>query len=153
MDLEIRKGEFVGLVGPNGSGKTTLLLTILGLLEPVPNTGGIVRVYGKERFSNSDHGRIGWVPQAASNLSSNIRITVRELVRLGTLNSSNMFDWSDNGRREKVDKAIKMAGLQDVENTDIGRLSGGQRQRTVIARALATEADFILLDELSLIHI
>ena len=58
-----------------------------------------------------------------------------------------MFDWSDNGRREKVDKAIKMAGLQDVENTDIGRLSGGQRQRAVIARALATEADFILLDE------
>ncbi|GIS48317.1 MAG: hypothetical protein Ct9H90mP21_2240 [Methanobacteriota archaeon] len=48
VNLDIRKGEFVGLVGPNGSGKTTLLLTILGLLEPVPNTGGTVRVYGNE---------------------------------------------------------------------------------------------------------
>ena len=92
VDLEIREGEFVGLVGPNGSGKTTLLLTILGLLQPVPIMGGNVRVYGKEGFSKNDLGRIGWVPQAAANLPRHIRITVRELVRLGTLNMNNMFN-------------------------------------------------------------
>lgn len=144
IDLTVRKGEFVGIVGPNGSGKTTFLLAILGILKP---QRGTVLIYKSPPMSRRLHKRIGWVSQAAANLPRDIRITVRELVRLGTLNSSNMFDWSDNGRREKVDKAIKLAGLQDVENTDIGRLSGGQRQRAVIARALATEADFILLDE------
>ena len=144
IDLTVRKGEFVGIVGPNGSGKTTFLLAILGILKP---QRGTVLIYKSPPMSRTLHKRIGWVSQAAANLPRDIRITVRELVRLGTLNSSNMFDWSDNGRREKVDKAIKMADLQDVENTDIGRLSGGQRQRAVIARALATEADFILLDE------
>jgi zinc transport system ATP-binding protein len=144
IDLTVRKGEFVGIVGPNGSGKSTFLLAILGILKP--HTGGIL-IYNSLPMSRKLHKRIGWVSQAASNLPRDIRITVRELVRLGTLNSSNMFDWSDNGRREKVDEAIKMTGLKDVENTDIGSLSGGQRQRAVIARALATEADFILLDE------
>ena len=147
VDLEIRKGEFVGLVGPNGSGKTTLLLTILGLLEPVPNTGGIVRVFGKERFSGSDYGRIGWVPQAASNLSSNIRITVRELVRLGTLNPQNMFIMGNSERNARVNRALEMVGIVDKADTDVRRLSGGQLQRSVIARALASEADFLLLDE------
>ena len=60
VNLDVRKGEFVGLVGPNGSGKTTLLLTILGLLEPVPNTGSRIRLFGNEGFSKSDYGRIGW---------------------------------------------------------------------------------------------
>ncbi len=147
VNLDISEGEFVGLVGPNGSGKTTLLLTILGLLNPVPIMGGKVRVYGKEGFSKSDLGRIGWVPQAAANLPRHIRITVRELVRLGTLNLQNMFKISDSGRSERVDRALEMVGLVDEADTDVSKLSGGQLQRSVIARALASEADFLLLDE------
>ena len=147
VNLEIREGEFVGLVGPNGSGKTTLLLTILGLLDPVPIMGGNVRVYGKSGFSKTDLGRIGWVPQAAANLPRHIRITVRELVRLGTLNVQNMFKLGDSSRRASVDRSLKMVGLLDEADTDVSQLSGGQLQRTVIARALASEADFLLLDE------
>ena len=144
ISLTVSEGEFVGVVGPNGSGKSTLMLTILGILKP---SRGSIEIYGNPPLSRNLHRRIGWVSQAASNLPKEVRLTVRELVRLGTVNSGNMFDLSDNGRRDRVDNAIIMTGLEDVENIDISRLSGGQRQRAVIARALATEADFILLDE------
>ena len=144
VSLTINEGEFVGIVGPNGSGKSTLMLAILGILKP---SRGSIEIYGNPPLSRKLHRRIGWVSQAAANLPKDVRLTVRELVRLGTVNSGNMFDLRDNGRRERVDNAISMTGLEDVEDIDISRLSGGQRQRAVIARALATEADFILLDE------
>ncbi len=145
IDLTVHKGEFIGLVGPNGSGKSTLLLSLLGVLKPHK---GSISIYGNKPNSRNFFGRIGWVSQAASNLPSQVRLTVRELVRLGTLNNSNLFSWvADNGRSEKVTRAIRMVGLEDVEHVDVSRLSGGQRQRAVIARALATEAEFLLLDE------
>lgn len=144
IDLTIMKGEFVGIVGPNGSGKSTFLMAILGVLK---SQSGTVEIYGQPPMSRKLHGRIGWVSQAASNLPRHVRITVRELVQLGTLNSSNMFSLMNNKRRERVSNAIEMVGLQGVEDIDISRLSGGQRQRAVIARALASEAEFILLDE------
>ena len=144
INLTIDKGEFVGLVGPNGSGKSTLLLGILGILKA---QRGSVGIYGHAPLSRNLHGKVGWVSQAAANLPRDIRITVRELVQLGTLNSKNMFFWNDPDRRERVNRAIKMVDLEDVQNVDVGRLSGGQRQRAVIARALASEAEFILLDE------
>ena len=142
IDLSIIKGEFVGIVGPNGSGKTTLLLSILGILQP---ESGQIKIHGSKPMSKNLDGKISWVSQAASNLPSDLRMTVRELVGLGTLNRSNMFSL----RRDKqsVDQAIEMVGLKDVENTDIGRLSGGQRQRAVIGRALASKSEFIILDE------
>lgn len=144
IDLKINKGEFVGLVGPNGSGKSTLLLAILGVLK---SKTGTVSIYGHPPMSRKLNGKIGWVSQAASNLPRDIRITVRELVQLGTRNASNMFFWANSKQKELVDKAIEMVGLTDVQTTDIARLSGGQRQRTVIARALASDAEFIVFDE------
>ena len=142
IDLKIGKGEFVGLVGPNGSGKTTLLLSILGILN---KNSGEISILGHSPMSRELDGKISWVSQAASNLPSNLRITVRELVKLGAINSRNMLSRRSNSG--VVDKAIEMVDLNDVEHTDVGRLSGGQRQRAVIARALASEADFIILDE------
>jgi len=145
INITVRNGEFVGIVGPNGSGKSTLLLSILGVLK---SQNGSIEIYGHPPMSRHLYEKIGWVSQAAANLPSEIRITVRELVQLGTVKLSNMFFETDKiGRRERVNNAIKMVGLEDVEHENIGRLSGGQRQRAVIARALATEAELILLDE------
>ena len=144
VDLTVLKGEFIGLVGPNGSGKSTLLLSILGVLKP--HTGSI-SIYGNVPNPRNFFGRIGWVSQAASYLPQQVKLSVRELVMLGTINSENLFSWFVSGRKERVSEAIKMVGLEDVENMDVSRLSGGQRQRAVIARALVTEAEFLLLDE------
>ena len=144
IDFTINRGDFVGIVGPNGSGKSTLLLTILGLLKPAT---GKVGIYGAPPQSRELFGRIGWVSQAASNLPKHVRITVRELVELGTLNAKNMFSFENQKRRASVKKAVEMVGLQEAIDVDVSRLSGGQRQRAVIARALASESEFILLDE------
>ena len=145
VNLTVNSGEFVGIVGPNGSGKSTLLLTILGVLQ---SQKGTVEIYGKSTPTREVYEKISWVSQAAANLPKEIRITVRELVQLGTVKLSNLLFETDKQRRKKlVDNAIKIVGLESVQNVSVGRLSGGQRQRAVIARALATDAEFILLDE------
>ena len=142
--LTVDEGEFLGIVGPNGSGKSTFLLAVLGLLK---SNSGTIRIYGHPPMSSMIRQKIGWVSQAASYLPKNVRLTVRELVNLGTLHSGNLYDFGSQSRRNKTTQAIRMTGLEHVQNIDVGRLSGGQRQRAVIARALATEADLILLDE------
>lgn len=144
INLRILKGEFVGLVGPNGSGKSTLLLSILDLLNI--QTGSI-KILGHNPQSKRLHGKIGWVSQAASNLPRDIKITVQELVQLGTVTGKNMLKLYDKSRAKLVEEAIRMVDLQAVRDVDVSRLSGGQRQRAVIARALASDAEFIILDE------
>ena len=174
VNLDIHEGDFVGLSGPNGSGKSTLLMTIIGELEPA---GGSVKVYGAAPGSKASQGRIAWVSQAAAQLPTNLRISVRELVALGAMKPRNvspfanspLLDFIDTvllgslsyfvigalglvgiGRqeqRERVEKAIQLVGLEDVAERDVNRLSGGQKQRAVVARGLATEADVLILDE------
>ncbi len=144
VSLDIKQGEFIGIVGPNGSGKSTLLLSILGVLK---SQKGTVKIYDYPPMSRGLNGKIGWVSQAASNLPKEIRITVEELVKLGTFNAKNMLQRMSKIRSKMADDAIEMVGLQDQKNTDVSKLSGGQRQRAVIARALASNADFLLLDE------
>ena len=141
INLNINRGEFVGVVGPNGSGKSTLLLAIVGALKL---NSGSIRIYGHPPLSGQLMGRIGWVSQAASHLPKHVRISVRELVSLGTLSPKTAFFLTD---QERVRKAIQMVDLEDVQDVDVSRLSGGQRQRAVIARALASESEFILMDE------
>ena len=126
INLEIKTGEFVGLVGPNGSGKSTLMLSILGILKA---QNGSVMIYGSPPMSRNQIGKIGWVSQAAANLKKEVRITVEELVRLGTINAKNMFFQSRKEQRAAVKKAIEMVGMEGFSTTDVSRLSGGQRQR------------------------
>ena len=143
INLTITCGEFVGIVGPNGGGKSTLMLTILGILKP---RTGSVKIYDLSPMSKQTLGKVGWVPQAATNLPQNLQITVKEFIQLGTLNPKSLFQLR-NKEREKVQKIIETIGLDDYANTRISNLSGGQKQRAAIGKALASDADLLLMDE------
>tara|TARA_B100000287_G_C20617198_1_gene774471 strand:+ start:483 stop:1316 length:834 start_codon:yes stop_codon:yes gene_type:complete len=143
INFSVSCGEFIGIVGPNGGGKSTLLLTILGILK---SKSGTIEIYDDLPLSKNVIGKLGWVPQTASNLPSNVRITVRELIQLGTLKRNSFFQLRRKNR-EIADKIIRNLGLEEVANTRISRLSGGQRQRAVIGKALASEADILIMDE------
>ena len=143
INLTITCGEFVGIVGPNGGGKSTLMLTILGILKP---RTGSVKIYDLAPMSKQTLGKVGWVPQAATNLPQNLQITVKEFIQLGTLNPKSLFQLT-NKEREKVQKIIETIGLDEYANTRMANLSGGQKQRAAIGKALASDADLLLMDE------
>ena len=129
INLSVNCGEFVGIVGPNGAGKTTLILTILGILKPRK---------GHVSLSKAISGKVGWVPQAATSLPKNMKITVREFIQLGTLDSATWFlPFGTKYDKQNVSKIIETVGLTDYAETRIANLSGGQRQRAAIGKALA----------------
>ena len=139
INLSVNCGEFVGIVGPNGAGKTTLILTILGILKPRK---------GHVSLSKAISGKVGWVPQAATSLPKNMKITVREFIQLGTLDSATWFlPFGTKYDKQNVSKIIETVGLTDYAETRIANLSGGQRQRAAIGKALASKADLLLMDE------
>lgn len=144
VNMQVKHGEFVGIVGPNGSGKTSLLMAILGILK---SSNGTVKIYGIPNSQNRFKSRVAWVSQTAINMPSSSKITVRELISLGTVRLRNMIFPLDKKRIDRVETAIELVGLSDVADKNISQLSGGQKQRAVIGKALASNADFLLLDE------
>lgn len=132
INLEIERGEFLGLIGPNGSGKTTLLKIMLGLLTPQK---GSVQLFGTPMAKFKDWTKIGYVPQRASLSNSQFPISVEEVVAMS------------GASQEKVTEALAEVGLTDKRSVLLRELSGGQQQRVFIARALASNPELLLLDE------
>ncbi len=144
VNLQIKEGEFVGIVGPNGGGKSTLLLTILGILSPAK---GDVKVFGHNPKFVNFNGKVGWVSQDAASIPTKMRMTVRELISLGTISPKDMFSFRRRKDSPAVENALKLVALEHLAEMDIGRLSGGERQRAVIGRALASNAELLIFDE------
>lgn len=144
VNLEIHKGEFVGIVGPNGGGKTTLLMTILGILN---STKGKIEVFGVNPYPTNFRGEVGWVSQTAANIPTKMRMTVRELISMGTVSRIELFPSRSKKKRERIEKAMELTGISHLADKDIARLSGGERQRAVIGRALASDAEVLIFDE------
>jgi zinc transport system ATP-binding protein len=144
VDLTIGRGEFLGLIGPNGSGKSTLLKMVLGLLRP---TTGAVRLFGQPAAQCGERWRIGYVPQRLSTFDAQFPATVAEVVgmgrfaRLGPLRRPRATDHA------AVERALAAVNMTPLRDRRIGKLSIGQQQRAFIARALATEAELLILDE------
>jgi len=144
-DLTVRAGEVVAVLGPNGSGKSTLVRGLLGLNDRL---GGEVRLFGTARESFHDHGRLGYVPQRHT-LSASVRATVEEIVAVGRLSHQRWW-WPVRRAahdQEVIARALEVVGLSDRADADVSTLSGGQQRRVLIARALASEPDVLLMDE------
>ncbi|MBC2703763.1 ABC transporter ATP-binding protein [Desulfobacula sp.] len=139
VDLVIKKGEFASIVGPNGGGKTTLLKLILGLIKP---DRGVIRVFGKS--PDKVRQQMGYMPQYA-HLDMDFPATVMDVVLMGRLAKSNL--WFSKKDKVEVLTAIDEVGMTAFVNTEFNELSGGQKQRILIARALCSSPDILLLDE------
>ncbi len=132
LDLTIRPGELVALLGANGAGKTTAVRLLLGLARP---TSGEVRVFGGDPRNASTRKRIGAVLQSA-RVPETIR--VREHIHLFS---------SDYPNPMRMDDVIAAAGLQGIERKKFGELSGGQQKRVLFALGICGNPDLLVLDE------
>ena len=138
-DFHVHKGEFVALVGQNGAGKTTVLKLILGLERP---SEGSIELFGAP--APRERNRIGYVPQHA-NYDSTFPVSVREVVRMGRLHPlSRKFSPRDAAA---VDDAMARADISELADRPYPALSGGQRRRVLVARALASNPELLILDE------
>lgn len=136
----LARGERVAVVGPNGAGKSTVLKAIAGILPP---TAGSVDVYGAVA---GGHICIGYVPQR-SQVDWNFPVTVAEVVMMGRVARMGLFRQPGRHDRRLVAESLAQVGMTDLAGRQIGELSGGQQQRAFIARALAQEAELLLMDE------
>ncbi len=138
--FHLHAGERIAVVGPNGAGKSTLFKAVAGVLMP---SGGQINVYGS---GPKAHVCIGYVPQR-SQVDWSFPVSVGDVVMMGRIAKLGLFGWPRKRDWELVHAALKMVDLDDLSRRQIGQLSGGQQQRMFIARALAQEAELMLMDE------
>lgn len=132
VNINIGKGEFVGLVGHNGTGKSTLLKIILGVLTPQKGT---VNLFGIPVNKFKDWHKIGYIPQKAGLAVSHVPITVEEVVKMEKADDAS------------VDEALISVNMLSFKKKLLRELSGGQQQRVFIARALVKKPELLILDE------
>lgn len=141
LSFTLQPGECVALVGPNGAGKSTLLRAIAGLL---PLTEGAIAVHGQN--GRRSHIPVGHVPQR-NTIDWHFPVSVRDVVLMGRTRHSRWLPWWPRRERERVEALLRRLGLEALADRPLGELSAGQQQRAFIARALAQEAEVLLLDE------
>ncbi|MFZ4426830.1 MAG: LPS export ABC transporter ATP-binding protein [Saprospiraceae bacterium] len=139
--IEVHQGEIVGLLGPNGAGKTTTFYMVVGFIRPVSGKVflGDEEITGLPMYKRARSG-IGYLPQEPSVFRKlSVEDNIRAILEMTTLEKE--------AQKEKLEALIEEFGLVKVRKSRGDTLSGGERRRTEIARALASDPKFILLDE------
>ena len=140
ISFALSRGDSVAVVGPNGAGKSTLFRAIAGILQL---ESGAIRVYG----STPDiHTCIAYVPQA-NIVDWSFPVTVFDVVMMGRTRKIGMFRRPSRADRSFVYQCLEMVNMEELAQRQIGELSGGQKQRVFLARALAQDAEIVLMDE------
>ncbi|MFN8457741.1 MAG: metal ABC transporter ATP-binding protein [Anaerolineae bacterium] len=140
ISFTLHRGERVALVGPNGAGKSTLFNVISGVLTPWQ---GQVKVSGSQP---GQHICIAYVPQR-SHVDWKFPVNVADVVMMGRVSKMGLFRWPSHKDWQIAHSALELVGMEHLAKRQIGELSGGQQQRVFIARALAQEAELMLMDE------
>lgn len=140
LSFRLEAGEQIAVVGPNGAGKSTLFKLIVGELRP---TSGELKIYGSKP---AQHLCVAYVPQR-KNIDWNFPASVRDVVMMGRTGKIGLFRWPRRHDRAIVQASMERVNVAHLADRQIGELSGGQQQRVFIARALAQEAELLLLDE------
>jgi len=140
INFHLHESERVAVVGPNGAGKSTLFKVVSGVLPP---TSGEVNIFGSRPLG---HVCIAYIPQR-SLVDWNFPVTVADVVMMGRSAKLGPLNWPHKKDWEYVHHSLEMVELSDLASRQIGQLSGGQQQRMFIARALAQEAELMLMDE------
>ncbi|MDE6648473.1 MAG: metal ABC transporter ATP-binding protein [Muribaculaceae bacterium] len=139
VSLSVDKGDFMAITGPNGGGKTTLLRVMLRLLRP---NSGSVTYYADG--AEAKRLRIGYLPQK-SNIDTRFPITVEEAIKSGQIKG--IFKRRTSKDDDDFHRVAGMCGVSEYLDSTVGALSGGQLQRTLLARALVSNPEVIVLDE------
>jgi zinc transport system ATP-binding protein len=139
--FSVEKGEYIGLIGPNGGGKTTLLQLLMGFLTP---TEGIIRVFDQTPLQSRQ--KIAYVPQAM-RFDREFPISVLEVVLSGRLSHLTWYGKYPKADLEAAEEALRLVNMLEFAHRAIGKLSGGQIQRALIARAIVSHPELLLLDE------
>ena len=142
--LDIRHGEFVGIVGPNGGGKSTLLKAALGL---VPTSCGETLLFGRHPGGAHAFERVAYVPQNAVHVDPRFPATALEVALLGRVGRRGLLRRLTAADRAATLEAMREVGVDALADRRIGALSGGERQRVFLAKAIAAEPELLILDE------
>jgi zinc transport system ATP-binding protein len=143
IDLTVRSGDFLALLGANGSGKSTLVRALTGLR---PLTTGTLDLFGTPLAAFDEWHRVGFVPQRPG-AASGVPASVWEVVAAGRLTRRRLLRPLTRADREAISDALEVVGLADRASDGVSHLSGGQQQRVLIARALAGSPELFFLDE------
>ncbi len=144
VNFNISRGDFVSIIGSNGAGKSTLIKLLLGELSP---TGGEITLLGQNMKNFDKWTKIGYISQSGLSYQRYFPASAEEVVRANLYSKIGLFRFPKKEHNQRTRDALAMVGMQEYSKSLIGSMSGGQRQKILLARALVSNPEVMILDE------